>query len=121
MSNYTSTYSIDFNEMKFVDENSDFTKSSEFDSLIQEKEGSFIKDGQYMAFNYLGIEVVVGFDVVVTGSYEFDGGDYNTAPYSEAYIDDVDIEINDIFIDEYEVELTKDIVDIFKKLIDKNL
>ncbi len=121
MTNYTSTYSIDFNQMNVVNENSDFTKSSEFDSLIQENEGSFTKDGQFMAFNYLGIEIVVGFDVVVTGSYEFDAGDWNTAPYSESYIDDIDIEINDVYIDEYEVELTKDIVDILKKVIDKNL
>lgn len=121
MSNYVSTYSINFNEMKIAVKDSDFVGSSRWDHLIVEHEGSFSRDCQYMVFDYLGCRVEVGFDMVVSGKYEWDPGDYMTEPTSYTEIDGADIEITSLHIDQYEVELSAEITDILKKIIDKHL
>ena len=105
--------------MKF--QHGDFVKSDEMESLILENNGSFIRDCQFMTFDYMGMEVVVGFELTVSGTHSFDPGDYYTPPYSECDIDDIDVYITDLYVDEYEVELTKEIKDILMKIINKNL
>jgi len=117
--NFVSTYSIDFNKSKFVD--GDFTQSSSWSFLIQEGDGFFKNELQHMKFEYLGVEIDVMFDLIVSGSYSYDCGDYLTPPYEDCEINDVDITINSLTIDEYQVDLTTEIVEIMKSLIKINL
>jgi len=115
---YISTYAIDFNEMKFID--GDYTKSSSWDSLIMEN-GSFSRDCQFMTFDCFGFRVEIEFDMIVSGRHEWDPGDYLNPPTSYCDIDDVDIDVTSLYVDEYEVDITHEIIDILKKVIDKNL
>lgn len=121
MSNFISTYTIDFNDMKLMTEDSHFCKSSIWDEIIMENNGSFSNTGQYMAFDCHGLKVEVDFDFVVSGRHEWDPGDWYTEPTSYCDIDNVDIDITAIYIDEYKTDLTPEIVNILKKIIDKNL
>lgn len=121
MSNFISTYTIDFNDMKMSIGGSDFVKSSNWENLIMENEGSFSKTCQYMGFDYLGFRVEIGFDMVVSGRHDWDPGDYLNPPTSYCDIDDVDIDVTSFHVDEYEAELTPEIIAVLKKIIDKNL
>jgi hypothetical protein len=82
---------------------------------------SFFKEYQSMTFNQNGISVVVGFELFVDGYVTNDEGDYLTAPASDIEISEVDINIVYLEVDEYEVELNSELIDIVKKLINKNI
>jgi len=114
-----STYTINFNDMKFL--HGDYIKSDDMSELIIENDGYIKKDCQYMTFDYLGIEVSVGFEMSVSGRYSSDPGDYWTPPSSDCDIEDIEIDIVDLTIDEYDVELTKEITDILEELIKKTI
>lgn len=121
MPNFISTYLIDTKEINLNGEDSDFAKSSSWEDTIIDEGGSFFKDHQYMSFNGSGFELSVQFDLLVSGRFSFDSGDYCTPPCSECEIEEVDINIIGVSIDGYEVELTTDIIDLFKGAIKKNL
>ena len=117
MTNFISTYSMDFNSMTF--KNGDFVDSNLWPNLIKEHEGIFSSEDEFMTFEYLGIELIVSFNLSVTGVTSYDPGDYWTPPYSEFEMDDADIEIKGITIDEYDVELNNEIIEQVKVIINK--
>jgi hypothetical protein len=113
--------SINYYDMSLIKENSDYVKLSDFNNIMIDSGGSFLKENQLMVFNFSGMEILIGYNLYVSGIFSFDRGDWETPPYSECHIDEVDIEIDNVFINGYEVELSEDIIFILKKIIDKNL
>ena len=91
MSTFIPTYSLDLNNLKLTD--GDYTKAEDWEELICENEGSFSKDEEYMIFDSNGIEIVINYELSVSGRVDYDPGDYYTPPYS-----DFDITYEDIFI-----------------------
>ena len=114
MNNFT----LDYKNMTF--KHGDFVKSDRWDEYICES-GGLHRDCQYMAFEYDGVEVCVTFELTVSGTHSFDAGDWNTPPYSECEISDVEIDITEVTINEYSVELTNELRDIFSKIVESNL
>ena len=112
MTEFISTYSIDFNNLK----TSESIDQSDWDSLLCDNDGSFTTEHDLM-FNIDGLEVWVNFSVSVGGRVIYDRGDYWTPPSSDTYIDYVDIDIISVTIDEYEVELDKELRSIFESKI----
>lgn len=102
---------IKFQNLKVSDK--DIISNDYFADLILENEGSFTKDGQIIWFKSddLGedVEVSVEYEIYVSGSVDYDPGDYWTPPYTDVDINDIDIEINSVCIDDIELELTKEI------------
>ena len=96
---------INLNNLKLKD--SDFIKSSDWEDLIIEND-CFRGENQFMIFESDGSEVIVGFDLFVSGKIYRDSGDYLNPPYTDVEITDIDIDIVSVTIDEYEVELTKE-------------
>ena len=105
---------IKLNNLKFID--GDFLKSEDWMEKIYES-GEFTRKAEFITFECNGVEVVVDFDLSVSGRVEHDPGDYWTPPYTDVDITDVDVEVKYLIVDEWEVELTKEIEDFLVKEI----
>lgn len=112
------TYSINFENLKVVEK--DILDNNDFVDLILENEGSFTKDEQIIWFksDELGddVDISVEYEVCVSGSVDYDPGDYWTPPYTDVDINEIDIDIKTVYIDDIEFELTPEIE---KLLLDK--
>lgn len=104
--------------IKFLD--GDFVNKSETCELIYES-GGFSKKEQYMNFESDGIDITVEYTLDANGTSYEEPGDYYTPPVSEVIIDKFDITIVSITIDGYEVELEKEMISNFKKVVESNL
>jgi hypothetical protein len=96
---------INLNKLKLKD--SDFIKSSDWEDLIIENDG-VRGENQFMIFESDGSEVIVNFDLCVSGRIYRDSGDYLNPPYTDVEITDIDVDITSLTVDEYEVKLTKE-------------
>ena len=120
MTNFISTYSLDSSRInKLVD--SDCKKSDEWEELICENEGRFIRESEFMAFEVDGLDLVITYDLEVSGRIEYDPGDYYTPPYSDCEITNEDIDVTEVTLDDYNIELTKELKSLFSEVIKKNL
>lgn len=93
----------------------------DWQDMIFENDGYFQKGDQYMKFDMSGIQIDVFFNLSVRGSISHDEGDYWTPSHTEVDIEDVDVDIDAIFIDEYEVELNDIIKTQFTDIVKNNL
>jgi hypothetical protein len=114
MTNFISTYCINPSEINNLFD-FDCSKSEDWEELICENEGHFSKEGQFMTFD-LG-----GYDLEVSGRVDYDPGDYWTPEYSDCTITDETIDVTEVTLDDYEIELTKELRDLFSEVIKKNL
>lgn len=96
---------INLDKLKLKD--SDFIKSSDWEDLIIENDG-VRGENQFMIFESDGSEVIVNFDLCVSGRIYRDSGDYLNPPYTDVEITDIDVDITSLTVDEYEVKLTKE-------------
>jgi hypothetical protein len=120
MTNFVCIYSLDPSRINnLVD--SDCLKSDEWEELIYENEGHFIREGEFMAFEVDGLDLVISYDLEVSGRTEYDPGDYYTPPYSDFEITSEDIDVIEVTLDDYNIELTKELKDLFSEVIKKNL
>jgi hypothetical protein len=97
-----------------------FYKSDEWLEAIEE-DGGFAAKNQYIIFNSNGIEVIVDFDISVTGNVSHSVGDWYTPSHTDVDIMDIDIDIISLHVDDWEVELNPEIEDFLKIEIKKNL
>ena len=119
MSTFISTYSLDLNNLKLTD--GDYTKAEDWEELICENEGRFSREGEFMAFEVDGLDLVIVYDLDVSGRIEYDPGDYYTPPYSDCEITDETIDVTEVTLDDYNIELTKELKKLFSEVIKKNL
>ena len=119
MNNETNSITISHKNFRLVD--GDFLSSSDLSDKIYENGGSFRDEFQYMTFKCAELTVDVNYEIFVSGSIFEDSGDYWTPPSCDVDVDDIDITISTVYIDETEVELSDNLVQIFKTLVDKNL
>jgi hypothetical protein len=120
MTNFISTYSLDSSRInKLVD--FDCKKSDEWEELICENEGHFSREGEFMAFEVDGLDLVISYDLEVSGRIEYDPGDYYNPPYSDCEITDETIDVTEVTLDDYNIELTKELKKLFSEVIKKNL
>lgn len=118
MTNFISTYSLNFDDLKVKLDECEFTKNDCWDELICENEGSFGEDG-IIIFDLNGIEAYVNFKFYVDGIVSHDPGDYWTPPYTDVDINGVDIEIEEFYIDDIEVKLTKEMIKALTEKVEK--
>jgi hypothetical protein len=102
MTEFISTYSIDFNDLKLSIDTSDW------ESLLLDNDGSFMRNYEFL-ININGVEVYLDSQISVSGVVSFDRGNYWTPASSDIKINSIDVDIKDLFVDEYEVELSKDL------------
>lgn len=119
MTSFVSTYRINSNEMRLID--SDCVKSQDWDELICENEGHFSREGEFMSFDMYGFELVVFYDLEVSGRIDHDPGDYYTPPYTDIDITNETIDVTQVTLDDYEIELTKEFKFLFSEVVKKNL
>lgn len=96
---------------KFVKDN--------FDELLFENDGSFTIEDQIIEFDYDGKELVVYFDLSVTGFLNIIEGDH--FPHQDVTIFTQDITITGYCIDSDEIELTNEISSTLEKEVKKYL
>ena len=113
-----STLKIELNNLKFID--GDFLKSEDWMENIYES-GDFTRKAEFITFECSGCEVIINFDLSVSGRVEHDPGDYWTPPYTDVDITYVDVSVNQLFIDDNEFELTKEIKSNLEQEIKKYL
>ena len=120
MTNFISTYSLDLSR---INEPVDFDcrKSEDWEELICENEGHFSREGEFMAFEVDGLDLVISYELEVSGITEYDPGDYYTPPYSDFQITDETIYVTDVTLNDYNIELTKELRELFSEVIKKNL
>jgi hypothetical protein len=120
MTNFVCTYSLDLSRINnLVDY--DFLKSKDWEELICENEGHFSREGEFMAFEVDGLDLVISYDLEVSGRIEYDPGDYYTPPYSDFEITYETIDVTEVTLNDYEIELTKELKYLFSEVIKKNL
>ena len=120
MTNFISTYSLDLSRVdNLVDY--DFLKSEDWEELICENEGHFSREGEFMAFEVDGLDLVISYDLEVSGRIEYDPGDYYNPPYSDFEITDETIDVTNVTLNDYDIELTKELKELFSEVIKKNL
>jgi len=117
--NFISTYTIDTNNLTLCD--SDCTKSNEWEELICENEGHFSREGEYLSFDVNGFELLIFYDLDVSGNIDHDPGDYYNPPYTDVDITDESIDVTQVTLDEYDIELTKELRLLFSEVVKKNL
>jgi len=108
---------IQFNPSKATLNCKDFTPSSEFENLVFDGEGFASLTDEFMDLSCDGFNIVVTYNVNLSGHIFYERGDYWTPDYTSVDVDDVDITITAISIDEYEVDLTKELVSVFEKVV----
>jgi hypothetical protein len=112
MFNFISTYSLDPSRINnLVD--SDCLKSDDWEELICENEGHFSREGEFMIFEVDGLDLVISYDLEVSGRVEYDPGDYWTPPYSDFEVTNETIDVTEVTLDDYEIELTKELKFLF--------
>ena len=108
---------IQFNPSKATLNCKDFTTSSNFEDLIFDGEGYASLTDEFMDLSCDGFNIVVTYNVNLSGRISHSSSDYWTPSYTEVEVDEVDITITAITIDEYEVDLTKELVSVFEKVV----
>jgi len=68
-----------------------------------------------------GLDLVIVYDLDVSGRIEYDPGDYYTPPYSDCEITDETIDVTEVTLDDYNIELTKELKTLFSEVVKKNL
>lgn len=97
----------------------DFITSSKFqDELVDEI--SEICD-QSQEFQVNGSELIVIYTLRILGSIHESSGDYWTSASCEVSVDSFDVDITEILIDGFSVELSRDIKRLFTKIVTDNL
>jgi hypothetical protein len=114
------TYLLDTNKInKLVD--FDCKKSDEWEELICENEGHFSREGEFMLFDVDGLDLLIIYDIEVSGRIDYDPGDYFTPPYSDYEITYEAIDVTEVILDDYNIELTKELKKLFSEVIKKKL
>ncbi len=99
----------------------DCSKKDDWEELICENEGRFSREGEFMAFEVDGLDLVIVYDLDVSGRIEYDPGDYYTPPYSDCEITNESIDVTEVTLDDYNIELTKELKQLFSEVVKKNL
>ncbi len=99
----------------------DCSKKDDWEELICENEGRFSREGEFMAFEVDGLDLVISYDLEVSGRIEYDPGDYWNPPYSDFEITNESIDVTEVTLDDYNIELTKELKHLFSEVIKKNL
>lgn len=120
MTDFISTYSINPNEINNLID-SDCIKSEDWEELICENEGHFSRESEFMLFEVDGLDLVITYDLEVSGRVIYDPGDYWTPEYSDCEITDETIDVTSVTLDDYDIELTKELRQLFSEVIKKNL
>jgi hypothetical protein len=92
------TTTPNFENLKYTD--GDFARSEDFGDSIYAHEGSFCEKNQSITFDCDGVEVQVTYELDVTAHIIEEAGDYWNPSTGEAVIDNIDININEVFIDD---------------------
>ena len=95
----------------------DYLPSSEFENRVFDGEGSSSETDQFIELNCDGFNILVIYDLYIDGSISYSRGDYWTPNCTEVDVTTVDVAIKSIEIDEYDVELTKEISEIFENIV----
>jgi hypothetical protein len=117
----TTVNNIDFLNLVFVD--GDFTKSSDFGDVIYESKGRSC-DEKFACFTEPhndDTEVFVEFEQEIAGYFDECPGDYWTEGSCSTKVTCDDIHIYKVKIDFVEVEITKELEDVLKSLIRKQI
>jgi hypothetical protein len=117
----TTVNNIDILNLVFVD--GDFTKYSDFGDVIYEKEGSSC-DEKFACFTEAhndDTEVFVEFEQEISGYFDECPGDYWIEGSSSTKVTCDEIHIYKVKIDFVEVEITKELEDVLKSLIRKQI
>lgn len=114
------TYLLDTSKINnLVD--SDCKKSDEWEELIYENEGHFSREGEFMLFDVDGLDLLINYDIEVSGRIDYDPGDYFTPPCSDYKITYEAIDVTEVILDDYNIELTKELKKLFSEVIKKKL
>lgn len=114
--NFIKTYTIDFQELNNVNYKD---VQDDWDNLICENEGSFSREDQVISFDVDGNELVVCFELNVSGRVDYDPGDYWTPSYTDVDITDVDIYISNVYLNDNDLPLDKETTRLLEKKIQK--
>lgn len=112
--NFINTYTIDFQQLDNVNYKD---IQDDWDNLICENEGSFSREDQVISFDVDGNELVVCFELNVSGRVDYDPGDYWTPSYTDVDITDVDIYISNVYLNDYDLPLDKETTRLLEKKI----
>ena len=112
------SYSLKTSNLKL--KGGDFNGSSNWDEAIMEY-GGIMENNQYMAFDCDGIEVVIDFELCVSGQVVYDRGDYLTPPFKDIDVSEISVSISSLVVDGWEVEMTDEINKFFIEVVKSNL
>ena len=74
-----------------------------------------------MLFDVDGLDLLINYDIEVSGRIDYDPGDYFTPPCSDYKITYEAIDVTEVILDDYNIELTKELKKLFSEVIKKKL
>lgn len=108
---------IDFNNLVLT--NKDVFGDWEY--LIDDNDGHYSQESQALFFDFKGIEVIIGFDLAISGTSWYQPASYMQPEEGETEITDVDIDVNYLSIGDNEVKidigLKKTLTEVVKKYV----
>ena len=114
------TYLLDLSKINNLID-TDCSKTEDWEELICENEGHFSREGEFMMFEVDGLDLVISYDLEVSGRIEYDPGDYWNPPYSDFEITNESIDVTEVTLDDHNIELTKELKQLFSEVVKKNL
>ena len=92
------TTTPNFENLKYID--GDFARSEDFGDSIWAHAGSFCEKNQSITFDCDGLEVMVTYDLDVTAHILEEEGNYWNPSTGESVVDNIDINVKEVFINE---------------------
>lgn len=92
---------LDFENLRLIDKD----VITEWHTLIVEDEDNrFSAYNQTLTFSYGNSEILIDFNLSVTGKHTHEPGGYLQPEYNDVDITSIDVEINNLFIDDEKID-----------------
>lgn len=110
---------INFDNLKF--DEGYFLNLESLLEIIYENDGSTTQENQTMSFKQNDLDVIINYEVFVEGKIKEERGDYWTPSSCEIELENIDINISDVFIDDELVNLDNEDILKIEALLKKHI
>jgi hypothetical protein len=96
---------IDFDNLVLTDKD----VFGDWEDLICEYDGYYSQESQTLFFDFKDIEVIIGFDLAISGTHWYQPASYMQPEEGETEITDINIDVNYLWIGDDEVKIDSDL------------
>jgi hypothetical protein len=106
---------IDFDNLVLTDKD----VFGDWECLIYENDGRYSQESQALFFDFKGIEVIIGFDLAISGTSWYQPASYMQPEEGETEITDIDIDVDYLWIGDDEIKIDNDLKKTLTEVVKK--